>query len=52
MNEVNAALTRYTEAADCICPGGGCGEYENSGTALEFIEQAVRESLAARKDQS
>lgn len=48
--------TGYTQSADCFCGTSGFGErhvhddaYRNDGAALEFIEQAVREKLAAMR---
>lgn len=48
--------TGYAQSADCFCGTSGFGErhvhddaYRNDGAALEFIEQAVREKLAAMR---
>lgn len=46
MDAVNVALTDSREPADCICEH--TSDYRNSGTALEFVEEAVREALAKR----
>lgn len=58
--EVWEAVCNPAESADCFCGKGGfwhCegydgtfdGGYRNSGKALEFIERAVREKIAARQ---